>query len=314
MNPQKRNQLNSPEKEQTRLNPLYSQNIGRNEEDIYENSQYNMYFNNDGLNQTQQGGYIPSPYNQNGSNQLNRGMNQIHQGMQQMNLNSSFGMRNFGQPGTLSQSDFKGNGTDGGIPNMLKPQKSEKKETILQTMQSRKTQQKNNNEEDKYGLMGLLNIIKVGDKDLNLLSLGFDLTTLGLNLNSPEYLYSTFASPWNDNPTRIQPEFSIPKCYFLQNPLPLNKHFGKYQDESLFYMFYSMPKDVCQVLAAKELNKRKWIYHTFHKIWLTRAPTSGNEQIQKTQTYEKGPVIYFDYHAWKKVRRDDFVLEYDKVM
>ena len=110
-----------------------------------------------------------------------------------MNLNSSFGMRGFGQSGGLSQSDFKGNGTDGGLPTMglgsgvignSKNQKTEKKETILQTMQSRKTQQNKNNEkqeeeEDKFGLMGLLNIIKVGDKDLNLLSLGFDLTTLG---------------------------------------------------------------------------------------------------------------------------------------
>jgi CCR4-NOT transcription complex subunit 2 len=233
-----------------------------------------------------------------------------------MSLNSNFGMRNFGQPGGLSQTDFKGNGTDGGIiPNMLKTnsQKTEKKETILQTMQSRKAQQKKVNE-DKYGLMGLLDIIKMEDKDLNVLSLGFDLTTLGLNLNSPEYLYSTFASPWNDNSTRIQPEFAIPSCYFLQTPPTFNKHFGKYQDETLFYMFYSMPKDVCQVLAAKELNKRKWMYHTFHKIWLTKAPLSGTEQIQTTQTYEKGPVIYFDYHAWKKVKRDDFVLEYDKVM
>ncbi len=34
------------------------------------------------------------------------------------------------------------------------------------------------------------------DPDLNTLALGSDLTTLGLNLNAAESLYTTFASPW----------------------------------------------------------------------------------------------------------------------
>jgi CCR4-NOT transcription complex subunit 2 len=165
---------------------------------------------------------------------------------------------------------------------------------------------------DKFGLLGLLGVIKMEDKDSNLLALGLDLTTLGLNLNSPELnLYTTFASPWNEPPTRIQPEFTIPNCYRLQTQLPLNKNWNKYQDETLFYMFYSMPKDVCQVLAAKELTRRKWIFHVTTKIWLQRIP--GVDPV-KQDRFEKGTYLYFDCTTWKKQKKENFVLEYDKIM
>lgn len=38
----------------------------------------------------------------------------------------------------------------------------------------------------RFGLRGLLTVIRMTDQDLNTLALGTDLTTLGLNLNSPE--------------------------------------------------------------------------------------------------------------------------------
>ncbi len=41
---------------------------------------------------------------------------------------------------------------------------------------------------DRFGLLGLLSVIRMTDQDLNTLALGTDLTTLGLNLNSPEYV------------------------------------------------------------------------------------------------------------------------------
>ena len=51
---------------------------------------------------------------------------------------------------------------------------------------------------ERYGLMGLLSVIRMTDQDLSTLALGTDLTTLGLNLNSSDCLYATFASPWAD--------------------------------------------------------------------------------------------------------------------
>lgn len=69
---------------------------------------------------------------------------------------------------------------------------------------------------DLYGLRGLLNVIRMTDPDLNTLALGSDLTTLGLNLNSTECLYTTFASPWAEGPTTRDPKFFLPQCYNIQ--------------------------------------------------------------------------------------------------
>ncbi len=46
--------------------------------------------------------------------------------------------------------------------------------------------------EVKYGLLGLLDIIKNNDKDISSLSLGIDINSFGLNLNSTESLYPYF--------------------------------------------------------------------------------------------------------------------------
>lgn len=72
-------------------------------------------------------------------------------------------------------------------------------------------------------MLGLLDVIRMTNADLNTLALGSDLTTLGLNLNSSECLYSTFASPWAEAPTTREPQFSLPLCYYMQPP-PLKTH------------------------------------------------------------------------------------------
>lgn len=41
----------------------------------------------------------------------------------------------------------------------------------------------------RYGLLGLLHVIRMTEPDLTMLALGTDLTGLGLNLNSPDPLY-----------------------------------------------------------------------------------------------------------------------------
>lgn len=62
---------------------------------------------------------------------------------------------------------------------------------------------------DRFGLLGLLGVIRMTDPDLTTLALGTDLTTLGLHLNSPENVYKTFASPWADTPLRTEVEFKV---------------------------------------------------------------------------------------------------------
>ena len=106
---------------------------------------------------------------------------------------------------------------------------------------------------DRFGLMGLLSVIRMTDQDLNTLALGTDLTTLGLNLNSSDCLYATFASPWADSPAQRDPEFTLPQCYYMQPPALKTGHFSKFQLETLFYIFYNMPRDTLQAYAATEL-------------------------------------------------------------
>lgn len=166
---------------------------------------------------------------------------------------------------------------------------------------------------DRYGLLGLLHIIKTNDSDLSMLSLGTDLSTLGLDLGGNDNLYSTFLSPWSPTtPTQlaqIEPEFTLPACYNVQPP-PAQSKLGNFSDETLFFIFYSCPKDVMQEMAAHELYKHNWRYHKDLRLWLTKE--AGTEPTQKTQSYERGSYIFFDPTLWERVRKD-FVLVFESL-
>lgn len=116
-------------------------------------------------------------------------------------------------------------------------------------------------------MAGLLTFIRVAESDSNLVSLalGSDLTTLGLNLNSPEPLYNNFGGPWAENPCRPQDiDFHVPPEYLTNAvireklaPVKLNR----YQEDLLFYLFYTNVGDTMQLLASHELYNRDWRYH-----------------------------------------------------
>lgn len=154
---------------------------------------------------------------------------------------------------------------------------------------------------DPFGLLGLLNVIQMTNPDLNTLALGTDLTTLGLNLNSTESLYATFASPWADGPSRREPEFSLPMCYYMQPPTLKSGHIQKFQLETLFYIFYMLPKDTLQAVAASELYSRDWKFHRDLKMWFHKQPSlaamgaDGRPGSNRPNTY-----IYFDVNVWER--------------
>ncbi|KAL5211367.1 hypothetical protein ABZP36_022214 [Zizania latifolia] len=154
--------------------------------------------------------------------------------------------------------------------------------------------------------------IRMNDPDLASLALGIDLTTLGLNLNSPDNLYKTFGSPWSNEPAKGDPDFHIPACYSAEQPPALTPiHFQKFQTPTLFYIFYSMPKDEAQLCAAHELYNRGWFYHRELRLWLTRIPNV--EPMVKTPLYERGTYGCFDPNNWETVRKDNFILHYDLI-
>nr|XP_016494159.1 PREDICTED: probable NOT transcription complex subunit VIP2 isoform X2 [Nicotiana tabacum] len=163
---------------------------------------------------------------------------------------------------------------------------------------------------DPFGMLGLLSVIRMSDPDLTSLALGIDLTTLGLNLNSAENLHKAFGSPWSDEPAKGDPEFTVPQCYYAKQPPPLNQaYFSKFQLDTLFYIFYSMPKDEAQLYAANELYNRGWFYHREHRLWFMRV--ANMEPLVKTNAYERGSYICFDPNTWETIRKDNFVLHYE---
>jgi CCR4-NOT transcription complex subunit 2 len=130
---------------------------------------------------------------------------------------------------------------------------------------------------DRWGLLGLLAMIKNAGSEVDggLSSVGTDLGTMGLDVGYSgwaswyfEYsswglsqslgirnLYSTFITPWADQSAAhtVEPDYHLPGCYNVQPPPPGPNKAAAFSDETLFFMFYSSPRDALQEVAAQEL-------------------------------------------------------------
>lgn len=88
-------------------------------------------------------------------------------------------------------------------------------------------------------------------------SLGNSLAPSDLHTRSPcRNLYSTFITPWADQSAAriVEPDFHLPTCYInVQAPPPGPAKASAFSDETLFFMFYSSPRDALQEVAAQEL-------------------------------------------------------------
>lgn len=108
---------------------------------------------------------------------------------------------------------------------------------------------------------------------------------------------------------QVEPEFHLPSCYNVQPPPPPQSKIASFSDETLFFIFYSTPRDVLQEVAAQELYNRNWrFYRGGLNLWLTKE-----ENVQPTHKdlrAEKGVYIFWDPASWSKVSRE-FVLAYD---
>ncbi|KAJ5780323.1 hypothetical protein N7457_005483 [Penicillium paradoxum] len=165
---------------------------------------------------------------------------------------------------------------------------------------------------DRFGLAGLLRMIHGESPDVASLAVGQDLMTLGLDLNQAEPLHTSFASPFVSSMSAVplEQDFSLPSCYNVANIQPLQSRIPGFSDETLFFIFYSMPRDIMQELVAEELMGRKWRYHKLERCWLTRDETyPGPVDVERGVT-ERGVYLLWDPTSWKKVRRE-FILRYE---
>lgn len=64
-------------------------------------------------------------------------------------------------------------------------------------------------------------------------------------------LYPSFHSPWSD--ARHNLDYILPSCYNVQLSPPAIHKIQAFSEETLFYIFYSMPQDSLQETAASEL-------------------------------------------------------------
>lgn len=83
--------------------------------------------------------------------------------------------------------------------------------------------------------------------------------------------------------------------------------FEKYDLDTLFFIFYYQQGSYQQHLAAKELKKLSWRYHTKYLTWFQRH----EEPRMTASDYERGAYVYFDHETgWCQRIKSDFTFEY----
>ncbi|KAF9038385.1 hypothetical protein BDZ89DRAFT_945874, partial [Hymenopellis radicata] len=151
---------------------------------------------------------------------------------------------------------------------------------------------------DRWGLLGLLVSIKSAGHDSD------DLGTMGLDMGFDGNLYSTFITPWSDQSAArsVEPDYVIPACYNVATPPPGPSKVTGFSDETLFFMFYSSPRDALQEVAAQELWNRNWRFHKTLRMWITKE--TGMVPSHKVPGGESGQYHVWDAELWAKERRD----------
>ena len=150
------------------------------------------------------------------------------------------------------------------------------------------------------------------DLDGGLTTLGTDLGTMGLDLAYSSSLSTTFITPWADQSAahQIEPNWTVPSCYYdVRPPVPGPSKLEAFSDETLFFVFYSAPRDALQEIAAQELYNRTWRYHKSLRVWISKegaqlikhlpAPTGAAGTIG-----EVGYYTYWDVDNWTRERKE----------
>ncbi|THY03870.1 hypothetical protein D6D03_04083 [Aureobasidium pullulans] len=158
-------------------------------------------------------------------------------------------------------------------------------------------------EAEKWGLPGLLAKIRSNDAG-SAFTMGVDINSLGLDLDSPEPLFATFSTPFADNRSRpVIPEFTLPGGYTVTNVPSLASRMPAFSDETLFFVFYQNPRDVVQELAAGELYSRDWRWHKELQQWMMKDAQMA-APLRVSERSERGVYIFFDANNWRRERRE----------
>lgn len=160
---------------------------------------------------------------------------------------------------------------------------------------------------DQFGMAGLLSFLRAAerDRDLQIHGFGEDLTEYGFNLDSKNYLHPDFYGPFAERPARPQDvDYDVPKEYLhhrkTKKKLPAID-FSRYDDDTLFYLFYTFVGDRKQLLAAAHLYDKDWRFHTEENYWMSLVAD------------EKNCYFFFDPAKWCRVRVADYEIDIEKL-
>lgn len=153
-------------------------------------------------------------------------------------------------------------------------------------------------EAERWGIKGLVANLRNNSP----LVTGHDPSTLGLDLDSPDPLFPTFAGPFAEPGSRpIIPDFTLPSAYSVNNVPPLHTRIDAFSDETLFAIFYQYPRDVMQEIAAGQLHQRDWRWNIKERKWMMKDPSAG-PPMRINDTTERGVYVFFDAMNWRRER------------
>ena len=164
---------------------------------------------------------------------------------------------------------------------------------------------------DRWGLAGFF--ASYQDPATQRLMRGQDLNTLGPRLDSSEPLHQRFLGPFATEgsvPRPLKSDYVLPACYEIKNIVPLPQRVNSFTEETLFYIFYTMPRDIMQEIVAEELMGRKWRFHIPLRLWLTRDENAPPPVEVEPGVSESGTYLWWIPNAWRRERRP-FILRYE---
>jgi CCR4-NOT transcriptional regulation complex NOT5 subunit len=108
-------------------------------------------------------------------------------------------------------------------------------------------------------------------------------------------------SLFNDEATEKKQIKNLTSNFFLKP-----QYFSKFTVETLFYIFYYMPRDHLQLYAAEELYRRKWRYNTDYSVWFTQdlgnSEKDNSEKAEKSEKSNSEVYYYFNPNEWKTMK------------
>eukprot|EP00826_Nyctotherus_ovalis_P004700 TRINITY_DN11035_c0_g2_i4.p2 TRINITY_DN11035_c0_g2~~TRINITY_DN11035_c0_g2_i4.p2 ORF type:complete len:253 (+),score=65.89 TRINITY_DN11035_c0_g2_i4:426-1184(+) len=117
--------------------------------------------------------------------------------------------------------------------------------------------------------------------------------------NLPQFQDSLTVSPSNPVP------FKKLQVQFPTVPMSISSEvLSKFEDDTLFFMFYYQQGTYEQYLAVQELKRRQWTFHTKYMTWFHKYEDPKKER-DDDKTY-----LYFDYESgWCQRIKSGFEFE-----